>query len=111
MCNKPAPNQQADGENNRQNRQPILPRPPQRKQETHAQHNTSNLARDNVESAKDKQRADQRRAEVPGWQGDGADAALHHGDAAFVGIEGDGFDAAAGAARGNGVAELVEGDH
>lgn len=87
MRNKPTRNQQAHSKQNRQNRQPVLPRPPKRKQETHAQNNTRDLARDDVKPAEYKQGAYQRRPEVASRQGDSADSALHCGDAAFVGVQ------------------------
>jgi hypothetical protein len=50
MFNEPKRNQQPHRHQNRHNRQPILARPPKRQQETHAQHNTRDFARHDVES-------------------------------------------------------------
>lgn len=110
MRNKPTRNQQPHRQQNRPNRQPVPSCPPKREQETHPQNNTSDFTRDDIETREDQKRADYGRAQIAGWQGDGADAALHVCYASFVGVEGDGFDSAAGTAGGYGVAEFVECD-
>ena len=110
MLDKPATDQQSHGEQNRNNRQPILPCPPQREQEAHTQHDTRNLAGHNVEPAERQQRADQTGSQVASWEGEELLAAAHVRDAALVRVQADALDAPAGAARGDGVAELVEGD-
>jgi hypothetical protein len=51
MFDKPATNKQTHSEQNGDDSQPILPRPPKGQQETDAEHNTRNLARDDVEAA------------------------------------------------------------
>lgn len=110
MRNKPTSHQQANRKQNRNNGQPIPPRPPEREQKTNAQHNTSDLARDNIETSENQQRTDNRRTEVAGGECDCRHPALHVSDSTFVGIEGDGLDSPTGAAGGYGMAEFVEGD-
>ena len=110
MLDKPATDQQSHGEQNRDNRQPILPCPPQRKQEAHAQHNTRNFAGHDVKPAERQQRADQTGSQVASWESEELLAAAHVRHAALVGVQADTLDAPAGAAGSNGVAELVEGD-
>lgn len=110
MDNEPAAHQQPDGEQHGQHGQPVTLPPPQRQQEAHAQDDGGDFAGDDVEAAHGEQGADEGRAEVARGEGDCADAAGEVGDAAFVGVEGDGLDAAAGEDGGDGVAEFVEGD-
>lgn len=110
MLNKPTRHQQTNRKQNRRNSQPILPRPPKRQQKAHAQSNTSDLARRDVEPAKNQQCANERRAKVSSRKCDSADAATHVRHAALARIEGDGLDAAACAAGCGSVGEFVEGD-
>lgn len=110
MDDEPAGHQQPDGEQDRQDGQPVAFPPPQRQQETHAQDDGGDFAGDDVEAAHGEQGADDGGAEIARGEGDGADAAGEVGDAAFVGVEGDGLDAAAGEDGGDGVAKFVEGD-
>lgn len=110
MNNKPTRDQQPHRKQYRDDRQPIPPSPPEREQKANSQDDTSNLARDNVKPREDQQRADNRRAQIAGGEGHGAYSSLHMRDPSFVGIEGDGFDSAAGTAGGYSMAELVEGD-
>lgn len=86
MNNEPAGNEQTDSEQDGQNGQPVAFAPPQREEEAHGEHDTGNFGSNNVESAKGEEGADERRAKVAGREGDGTDAALHAGDAAFVGV-------------------------
>jgi hypothetical protein len=110
MTNKPTSYQQAHSQQNRHNGQPILAGPPQRQQKAHAEHNTRNLGRHNVETAKRQQCPDQTRPQIPSWQRKELLAAAHMRDAAFMGVERDGLYATASTARRDGVAELVEGN-
>ena len=110
MLDKPTRHQQPHGQQNRNNRQPILPCPPQRQQEAHAKHNTRDLASHDVESAERQQRPNQTRSKIPGRKRDELLAAAHVRHAAFVRVQTDGFHAAAGAAGCDCVAKLVEGD-
>jgi hypothetical protein len=64
MLNKPTRNQQPHRQRDRDNRKPILPGPPQRKQKADPKHNTSNLAGYDIKSAEYEQSADERRAKV-----------------------------------------------
>jgi hypothetical protein len=110
MFDKPAANQQTYSQQNSHNGQPILARPPQRQQKAHAEHNTRNLGRHDIEPAKRQQRPNQTRAQIPRRQRKELLAAAHMCDAAFMRVERDGLYAATGTARRDGVAELVEGD-
>lgn len=108
MSNKPARHQQSDGEEDRDNRQPVPPSPPEGQQKAHPQDNAGQLARDDVEAAEDQQRADQGRPEITRGEREGADSALHVGDASLAGIQRDGLDTAACAAGRYGVSEFVK---
>lgn len=110
MRNKPTSHQQPNRKQHSNDGQPVPPRPPEREQKANTQDDTSDLARDDIETGKDQQRTDNRRTEVAGRECDCRHSTLHVGDSAFVGIEGDGLDSAAGATGGYGVAEFVEGD-
>lgn len=110
VLDKPAGDQQAHSQQDGEDSQPVLARPPQRQEEADAQDDACDLARDDVEAAEDEQRPNQRGSQVSSWQRDGAHPTAHVCDAAFMGIEGDGLDAAAGAAGCDGVAEFVECD-
>ena len=110
MRNKPAPNQQPHRGQHRPNSQPIPPPPPNRQKETHANHDTRNLARDDVEPCEGEQGANERRPQVACREGESLATAFHAGNPAFVGVEGDREDAAAGKDAGYGVTELVECD-
>lgn len=110
MLDKPATDQQSHGEQDRNNRQPILPCPPQREQEAHAQHNTRDLAGYNVEPAERQQRADQTGSQVACWEGEELLAAAHMRHAALVRVQADALDAPAGAACGDGMTKFVKGD-
>lgn len=110
MVNEPASYQQRNRQQDRPNCQPILPRPPQREQETDAQDQASNLASHNVKSTEDEQRADQRRPQITRRQCNDINPSSHVCYSALSRIEGDGFYPSPGAASGDGVAEFVEGD-
>lgn len=110
MNNKPTCNQQPHGQQHRDDRQPIPPGPPEREQKANPQDDTGDFACDNVKPRENQQRADDRRAQIAGREGHGAHPALHVRNASFVRVERDGFDSAAGAAGGYGMAEFVEGD-
>ena len=110
MFNKPTSDQQPHRSQNRRNGKPILPRPPQRQQETNPERNTRDLTGHDIEPAKDKQGTDERGAQVASGQGDGADTAAHVRDTALARVERDGFNPPARAAGCDCVAEFVEGD-
>lgn len=108
VSNKPACHQQPDSEEDGDNSQPVPPSPPEGQQKAHAQDDAGQLARDDVKAAEDEQRTDQGRPEIPRGEREGADSALHVGDASLAGIQRDGLDTAAGAAGRDGVSEFVE---
>ena len=110
MRNEPAPDEQADGEQDGHDGQPVSAAPPEREQEAHADDDAGHLARDDVEAAEDEQGADERRAKVAGRQRHGVLAALHVRDAALAGVERNALDVATRQDAGDGMAELVEGD-
>ena len=109
MLNKPTRNQQRHRQQNRTNRQPIPPRPPQRQQKASPKHQTRNLASDDIKSAEYEKCADQGGAEIAGRESKGGNAARHMGYAALARVEGDGLYVAAGQDGGYCVAEFVEG--
>lgn len=111
MRDEPASNQQPNGQQHRNDGQPIPTRPPKCQQKAHAENDTRDFTRGDVEPGEDQQRPDNRRPQVSRRQGDCGHAALHVGDAALVGVERDGFHAPACAAGCYRMAEFVEGDH
>lgn len=110
MRDKPKCHQQPHRRQNGENCQPILASPPEGEQETHAQYETHHFRRYDVEAAEDKQRADQRGAQVPRGKGDCRLAADDVRDAAFVWVERYALNAAAGQDGSDGMAEFVEGN-
>lgn len=64
MGNKPTSDQQPDRQQNRNDSQPIPPRPPKREQKAHPQNNTSDFTRDDIKARENQQRADNRRPQV-----------------------------------------------
>ena len=110
MRNEPASHNQPNRQQHRNNRQPVPPRPPQRQQEAHRQHNRRDLARHDVEPAKRQQRPDQRTPQIPRRQRDPRPAAEHVRHAALVRVEAYRLHFPARQHGRQRVAELVEGD-
>ena len=110
MRNEPARHQKADSKDNSADGKPIFLAPPEGEQETDTQYDGGDFAGHDVEAAESEQHTNYGGAQVAGREGDSLDASAHVGHAAFVGVQGDGFDAAAGAAGCDGVGEFVEGD-
>lgn len=65
--------------------QPILSRPPERKQEKHGKDETCDLARVGIESTGDQAGADERRAEIARGERDPGYTTRHARLASFVG--------------------------
>ena len=111
MRNEPAGNEQCDGQDDREYRQPVFAAPPQGEQEADCKNDASNLARHNIEAAKYEQGADERRTQVACGECDGADPSGHQGRTAFARVEGNGFDMAASATSSGGMPEFMESNH
>lgn len=110
MRDEPTSNQQAHGKQDRQDSKPVPLAPPQRQEETDGENDAGDFAGDDVEAAKGQKGADERGSKVAGWKSDGAFAADHVGDAAFVGVQGDGFDVTACENGCDGMAKFMKGD-
>jgi hypothetical protein len=70
---------------NNKNIQPILTRPPERKQEEHSEDERDHFARVGIEPTRDKNGADERRAQVPRRKRQPGDPSGHAGNAPLVG--------------------------
>jgi hypothetical protein len=67
------------------NIQPIFTRPPEREQEEHGEDERDHFARVGIEPTRDKNGADERRAQVPRRQRQPGDPSRHAGNPSLVG--------------------------
>jgi hypothetical protein len=107
---EPTGDQESHGEQHGHDGEPIPLPPPKGQEEADGKHKTSDLARDNIETAENEQRANEGGAEIASGKGDCAYAADHMRDTSLAGVKRDGLDATTGADGGDGMSKLVEGD-
>jgi hypothetical protein len=84
VFNEPTSYQQSHRQQDSNNRQPILTCPPQSEQKAHTQHNTSNLAGNDIKTTKGEKGTYEAGPEIASRQSNGLYAALHVRDAAFM---------------------------
>lgn len=111
MFDKPTSHKQPNSQENSHNCKPVPSCPPQSKQKAYAQHYARNLACDNIEPAKYKERTDERRSEITCWQCNSADSSLHVCNSSFTWVERDRFNPSSCAAGCYGMAEFVKCDN
>lgn len=108
MSDEPARHQQADRQNNGQDGQPVLARPPQGQEKAHTEDDAGDLARNDVKPREDQKGTNDGGSQITSGESDSTDPTLHMGDTAFMGIKRDGLDFSTCAARGDRMAELME---